>query len=406
MTVHIDKKSDTSSPRRVVYFHDSHGYGGMELYLLRLIRHLDSQRYTPAVFVPGFNDRYFTSSPQFIEEVKEAGITVLRPPDPGKIAAYRGMREMASMARMFKSHQADIVHIHTCRSEGARKTTLAARLAGVSGVVRTEHFPPSVTFRPASRFLVKSFDLLTDTIVTGSQGDRQEQLDLLKRDPKKVVTSYNSVEWGLYNPDHDINAAKQRLGLDTSLPVIGTVGRLVEQKGHKYLIEAHAQIIRQYGPVNLLLVGDGELRQELEAQVQRCGTADFVHFAGFQKDVAPFIQACDIGVMPSLFEVFSLSMLEFMALGKPVVASDHSSFLEAFTDGVNGLIVPRRDSERLAEAILRLLANEKMRDQLGKAGLQRVRENFSFERLAQDMMNLYDGLLSHKALKSVMNGDG
>jgi glycosyltransferase involved in cell wall biosynthesis len=107
-----------------------------------------------------------------------------------------------------------------------------------------------------------------------------------------------------------------------------------------------------------------------------------------------------------LFEVFSLSMLEFMALGKPVVASDHSSFLEAFTDGVNGLIVPRRDSERLAEAILRLLANEKMRDQLGKAGLQRVRENFSFERLAQDMMNLYDGLLSHKVLKSVMNGDG
>jgi glycosyltransferase involved in cell wall biosynthesis len=384
-------------PKRVVFFHDSHGYGGMELYLLRLIRHLDPDRFTSAVFVPGFRNRYYTSSTKFIEEAQAAGITILRPPDPGKIPAYRGVKEIASMLQVLKSHQADIVHIHTCRSEGARKTTLAARLAGVPGVMRTEHFPPSVTFRPASRYLVKPFDRLTDYIVTGSEGDRQEQMDLLKRSPDKVCLSYNSVELDLFNPDHNVAAAKRLLGLDPSLPVIGTVGRLVKQKGYTYLIEAHSKIVHQYGPVILLLVGDGELRNELESQVQRAGTTDTVYFAGFQRDVIPYMQACDIAAMPSLFEVFSLSMLEFMALGKPVVASDHSSFLEAFTNGVNGLIVPRKDSQKLAEAILRLLIDEELRIRLGQAGLERVRQNFSFDRLAGDMMDLYDRIIASKS---------
>jgi glycosyltransferase EpsF len=322
----FDTSTFKQKPKRVVFFHDSHGYGGMELYLLRLIRHLDPERFTSAVFVPGFRDPYYTSSPQFIEEAQTAGITILRPPDPGKIPGVRGINEIASTAQILKSHQTDIVHIHTCRSEGARKTTLAARLAGISGVIRTEHFPPSVTFRPATRYLVKPFDRLTDMIVTGSAGDRQEQINLLKRSPNKVFLSYNSVELDLFNPNHDVAAAKRQLGLDQALPVVGTAGRLSVEKGHTYLIEAHAQILQQYGPVILLLVGDGELRQELESQVKRAGTTDHVYFAGYHRDVVPYMQACDVAVMPSLFEVFSLSMLEFMALGKPVVASDHSAF--------------------------------------------------------------------------------
>jgi glycosyltransferase involved in cell wall biosynthesis len=381
------------TPKRVVFFHDSHGYGGMELYLLRLIRHLDRDRYLPAVLIPGYTERYFTSSPQFIDEVRAAGIPLLKPPDPGRRAGYRAIKELATTAQVLRSFEADIVHIHTCRSEGAQKVTLSARLAGVSGVIRTEHFPPAVTFRPASRYLVKPFDYLTDYIVTGSQGDCQGQIDLLKRNPAKVQLSYNSVELELFDPEHDVRAAKERLGLNPDVPVVMTVGRLALQKGHRYLLEAHASVLEQYGPVNLVLVGDGELLAELEAQAKQLGSAPHVHFAGFQSDVIPYMQAADIATMPSLFEVFSLSMLEFMALGKPVVASDHSSFLEAFSDGVNGLIVPMKDSQRLAEAILRLLQDEQLRYTIGRAGLERVRENFSFQRLADDMMNLYDRVI-------------
>jgi glycosyltransferase involved in cell wall biosynthesis len=171
------------------------------------------------------------------------------------------------------------------------------------------------------------------------------------------------------------------------------VGRLVQQKGHRYLIEAVGEVIQQYGPVNLLLVGDGVLRSELTEMCAELGIASHVHFVGFQDDVLPYLQATDIAVMPSLFEVFSLAMLEYMALGKPVIASDHASFKEAITDGIDGLIVPMKDSHSLAEAIIKLLKDENLRIKIGKLGRKRVLENFGIDRLVNEMMDLYDHIL-------------
>lgn len=382
-------------PRRVVYFHDSHDFGGMELYLFRLIRHLDRTRYTPAVLIPGFSDPYRSSSQRVIDGVRVMDVPLLRPDNPNGGST---LGELKGMVALLSSHRAQIVHIHTCRPEGARKVVLAARLARVRAVVRTEHFPPSATIRKATKYLIKPFDWMTDYIITGSEGDRQEQIELLKRSPSKVFRSYNSIELDKYNPEHNIREAKAALGLDPDVPVIGTVGRFVPVKGQTYLIEALAQIINHYGPVNLLLVGGGELQSELETQAESLGIADFVHFIGFQEDVTPYMQATDIAAMPSLYEVFSLAMLEFMALGKPVIGSDHSSFREAFKDNQYGLIVPRKDSQALAKAILKLLENEELRYQYGKAGLERVRANFSFNRLVEDMMRLYDKALSYKGI--------
>jgi L-malate glycosyltransferase len=121
----------------------------------------------------------------------------------------------------------------------------------------------------------------------------------------------------------------------------------------------------------------------------RLEVTDHVHFAGFQQDVLPFLQAADVGAMPSLFEVFSLAMLEFMALGKPVVAFDHPSFLEAMRPGREGLIVPTGQSHSLAEALVRVLDGPELARSLGTAAARRVRSNFTIDRLAADMAQLY-----------------
>jgi glycosyltransferase involved in cell wall biosynthesis len=114
-----------------------------------------------------------------------------------------------------------------------------------------------------------------------------------------------------------------------------------------------------------------------------------VHFAGYQKDPLPFMQAADVAAFPSIFEVLSLAMLEVMALGKPVVASDHASFLEAITPGREGLIVPRRRSAPLAEALIRVLHHPDFATELGAAASCRVRSQFTIDRLAADMADLY-----------------
>jgi len=383
----------------VLYFHDSHGYGGMELYMFRLIRHLDRSRYSPAVLIPGFSDPFRSSSPKVTQEVQAADIPLLQP-SRTEDNGWRGvLEELVETVRLLKSYRPHVVHIHTCRPEGARKIVIAARLARVPAILRTEHFPPSVTMTKATRYLVKPIDWLTDYIVTGSEGDRQEQIQLLKRSPGKVLCSYNSVELEKFDPDHDVRAAKIQLNLDPDLPVIANVGRFVPQKGQSYLIDAIGRVIENYGPVNLLLVGGGELQRELKDQVKRLGIARFVHFHDFQEDVTPYMQAADIAAMPSLYEVFSLAMLEFMALGKPVVAFDHSSFREAFGDNQYGLIVPGEDSQTLAKTILKLLRDPSLRRRYAKAGLARVRADFGFKRLVGDMMDLYDrSLVSTKSL--------
>jgi glycosyltransferase involved in cell wall biosynthesis len=162
----------------------------------------------------------------------------------------------------------------------------------------------------------------------------------------------------------------------------------------QYLIDAGPQVIREYGAVQFLVVGDGPLMGDLRAQAARLGVAEHVHFVGFQAEYVPYMEAMDIGVMPSLWEGFSISMQEFMALGKPMVVTNHGSFLEALTHEQHALIVPVRDSAGLSASVLRLLRDRALGRSLGQMALARVRNEFSVQRHMQDLMDVYDSLLA------------
>jgi glycosyltransferase involved in cell wall biosynthesis len=271
-------------------------------------------------------------------------------------------------------------------------------------VIRTEHLPPSYRRGRLTRPLPAAFDRLTDYILVDSDGNREEQLRLVGRSPQQVVRSYCGIDALAFSPHHDVAAAKRRIGLDPALPVVGNVGRLHEQKGQTYLLDAAAELLRSYGPLQLLIVGDGPLRDELLIKATNLGLGPYVHFAGFQAEYVPFMEAMDIGVMPSLWEGFSISMQEFMALGKPMVVSDHRSFQEAFTHERHGLLVPARDGAALAAAILRLLRDPELARRLGRAALARVRTEFSIQQHMHELMELYDRVLGLQPAELAASG--
>jgi len=244
-----------------------------------------------------------------------------------------------------------------------------------------------------TRYTILPFDWMTDRIIADSNANRDEQIKLLGRPAWKVLRSYCGIDPTQFNPDHDVAAAKRRLGLNPNLPVVGAIGRLHVQKGMTYLIDAMPQVIREYGPVQFLLVGDGPLMGDLRAQVDRLGMRAHIQFAGFQADYVPYMEAMDIGVMPSLWEGFSISMQEYMALGKPTVVTNHGSFLEALTHEQHGLLVATRDSAGLSAGILRLLRDPALAQRFGQAALARVRDKFSVQQHMRDLMSLYDTLL-------------
>ena len=367
----------TTGPRTVAFLHDARRSSpGWRCSCWRCCGTSTRRADRAVVVVPGFRDQWRTSPPQLLAALDELGVPVLRPDDPGDTRLVSSVRELAGTASVLRRSGAVVAHIYTRHAEAARKQTLAARLGRVPGLVRTEHLPPSHHMRRATKYLVKPFDLMTDVIVTDSDGDREEQLRILGRRPDKVVRSYCGIDTDLFDPDHDVRAVKASLGLDPDVPLVGTVGRMHKQKGQRHFVDAAAHVITAYGPVDFLLVGDGELRADLERQVADLGIEKHVHFVGFQQDYVPYMEAMDVAVMPSLWEGFSISMQEFMALGKPLVATDHPSFREAIVDGEHGLIVPVADGAAMGDAIVRLLEDGELgalaRPQRPRPGATRV----------------------------------
>jgi glycosyltransferase involved in cell wall biosynthesis len=377
-------------PRVMTLVHDSHTYGGMELHMLMVLKYLDPARYTPTVYVPGYTEPYWTTPQQFINEIQEMGVKLLRPPHPGRLPGISFARDLFHTRQLFKQAGVNIVHIHTNHPKGARKATIAARMAGVGAVLRSEHLPPThFGLTAAVRHSTRLFDMLTDCVIAGSQACYDEQVAAMGR--KKVHLSFYGIELDRFNPSHDVQEAKRRLGLSPSLPVVGAIGRLSELKGHTYFIKAAERVLKKYGPVNFVLVGDGPLRQELTEQVAASGLGPYFHFAGYQKDTIPYMEAIDVAVMPtSINEGISLAMLEFMAMGKPMVATDDPSFSETVVDGESGLIVPKRDSEALAGGILTMLREPELAHTLRREALRLVHGRFNIRRQVSELMDLYD----------------
>jgi glycosyltransferase involved in cell wall biosynthesis len=234
---------------------------------------------------------------------------------------------------------------------------------------------------------------MTQFIITDSDSSRDEQIRLLGRDPKKVYRSYCGVDLTKFPPTKDLRRAKRRLGFDPDIPVVGAIGRLSEQKGHRYFVEAAAHVKREIGEVTFLLVGDGPLEGDLRRQVNSLGLEDSFIFAGFQSEYVPYMDAMDVAVMSSVHEGFSLTMLELMAMGKPCVFTDHPSFKEAVGDEACCVLVPVRSGAALAGGVSRLLRDKELATSMGIAARMRVETEFCLQRLADDMMGLYDALL-------------
>jgi glycosyltransferase involved in cell wall biosynthesis len=180
------------------------------------------------------------------------------------------------------------------------------------------------------------------------------------------------------------------------MPVVGMVGRLSEQKGHTYLINAAHRVVREYGPVNFLVVGDGPLDLQLRQQVEDLDLRQYFHFTGYKQEVNLYMEAIDIGVMPSRWEALGLVLLEFMAMGIPTVTSSLPCFREVIVEGESGLIAPVEDENSLADYILKLLYDPDLASRMGRRALERVRSQFSIQRMADDMMDFYDMLLDSK----------
>jgi len=172
-------------------------------------------------------------------------------------------------------------------------------------------------------------------------------------------------------------------------PVVGNVAALVPHKGQRYLIEAAHLVVQQMSDARFIILGEGELREHLEHLVREHHLEKHVLLPGFRTDVLGCIKGLDLFVMSSVTEGLGTSLLDAMACARAIVATRAGGIPEIVEDEVNGLLVPPRDHTALAQAIVRALKDEALRRRMGDAGLARVRERFTVDRMVDETAAVY-----------------
>ncbi|HTM26825.1 MAG TPA: glycosyltransferase [Vicinamibacterales bacterium] len=193
-------------------------------------------------------------------------------------------------------------------------------------------------------------------------------------------------------PPADLHA---ELWLPHHAPVVGNVAALVPHKGQRHLIDAAAIVVKKVPDARFVIAGEGELRAALEREIRDRHLEKHVFLAGFRPDVLSVHKAFDIFVMSSVTEGLGTSLLDAMACAKPVVATTAGGMPEVVVDGRTGLLVPPRDHQAMAAAIVRLLGDARLRESMGAAGQARVRERFSADRMVRDTLQVYQRVARH-----------
>jgi glycosyltransferase involved in cell wall biosynthesis len=199
----------------------------------------------------------------------------------------------------------------------------------------------------------------------------------------------NGIDPTRYVPADDVRAGRARVGLDPDRRYVANIARFHPVKDQPTLVQAFAVVAAARADVDLLLVGDGPQRAELEAQVSRLGLERRVRFMGVRRDVPDILAAASVFCLNSLSEAASLTLMEAMAAGVPEVVTNVGGNPEIVRDGVDGLLVERRDATGLAAAILRLLDAPEFARSAGASGAARARDVYRIDRTVERYFELY-----------------
>lgn len=184
----------------------------------------------------------------------------------------------------------------------------------------------------------------------------------------------------------------QELRLPHGAPVLMNVAALVPHKGQRHLIDAMHLVVRKEPDARLVILGEGELRTSLQRQIQDATLGRHVFLAGFRYDVIALLKTCDVFVMSSVMEGLGTSLLDAMACARPIVATKVGGIPEVVQDGVTGVLVIERDPQALAGALVSMLRDAPRRAAFGAAGLERVRREFSVDRMVRETLAVYERL--------------
>ncbi len=355
--------------------------GGLENGIVNLINAMPASHYRHVIIC-------LTEYTDFRQRIRRPGVEVhaLNKRDGKDLGVY------VRLFRLLRALRPDIVHTRNLATVDCQ---LIAALAGVPARVHGEHGWDVIDVDGTNRkynMLRRFMRRFVQRYIPLSVELSDWLKDTVRVRPERIARIYNGVDSDRFSPGgHEL--------LDPARPiVIGTVGRMQTVKDQPTLARAFVQLTKNFpGMANrlrLTMVGDGELRKEVERIVGDAGLSALTILPGARPDVADQLRAIDIFVLPSTAEGISNTILEAMATGLPVVATRVGGNVELVAEGETGMLVPPSDPDALARAIGAYLQDPALARRHGAAGRERVLQDFSMSRMLRCYLDVYDGLLT------------
>jgi glycosyltransferase involved in cell wall biosynthesis len=357
--------------------------GGVENQLLMILEKYDKKKLHPIVCS-------LSDKGEIGKEIEDYGIEVI---PLNKLKHRFDWSIVKDIYKLIKTRNVKIVRTHQYHANLYGR--LSAWLAKVPCIVASVHNVYTIDRKFHRRLINNLLARCTDTVVAVSETVKKDVLtyDGLSEDKLRVI--YNGIDTDRF---FNLNGSliRSKLGISSEAPVVGTVGRLTLQKGQKYLIDAVSALREKIPQILLLIVGDGPMRGELENHIRALGADKNTILLGTRRDIPQLLSAMDIFVLPSVWEGLGTALIEAMAAGKAIIATDIPPFREIINTEKIGILVPARNSSAIASSIELLLGNKSFAGTLGNNAQERAYSDFNITTTVDKYTNLYEDILSNK----------
>ncbi|MFW5888114.1 MAG: glycosyltransferase [Patescibacteria group bacterium] len=350
--------------------------GGAEVLLRDLLRKIDREKFEPVVvsIVP---------IGQIGKEIEQAGDRVISLKINRK---WNFLLMFGRFLKLIKKEKPQIIHAHLFHAIFlSRLAKLFNKKTKIISTIHNENIGGR-----SREFLLRMTDRLSDITNTISQRVSEIMVDkkVVKKD--KVRTVYNGIDLEKFYPDPEKGKKiKERLDIENNYPVLISVGRLAEAKGFGYLLESVKELKKEYNDIVLIILGEGEKRQELESKIKDLNLENNIFLSGNKSNVVDYLNSADIFVSSSLWEGLPTAILEAMACGLPVVATNVGGTAEIVEDGRQGLLMDSQSPEQITEKVTYLLNNDEKKDKFRKEARIKIKNNFTLEEMVKNYEKMY-----------------
>lgn len=353
--------------------------GGGQHHLLWLAERLEKKRFTVSVICEGKG--------YLVDELERRGISVHALSMSNRLS----VGTLVHCVKLLRSIRPDILHTHGGTAGFVGR--FSALFVPVKGIVHTYHgihylHEGQNVFKRLRRLADRILLSRTDRVICVAETDYQRGLMCGVVPSEKSTVIRNGIDVKKF-----ATASAGRKPRTGSLRIIGTIGRLHEQKGHRYFLAAAAKIRQRFPGALFRIIGDGDLREELNMRISELGLGDCVQLLGLRTDIPELLASMDIFALPSLWEGLPLVLLEAMAAGIPIASTNVDGVSEIIRHERDGLLVSPKDPDALAAAICRLMEDTQYAADLAKSAHERVRQEFDIERMVRSTESVYENVL-------------